>query len=74
MTGTTYLKDQKKAIEKLESAGFNEDQVDAIMNYADFQEKYSTEYVSKLIINAKREMNQIIIEHGHLQGKTVVPL
>lgn len=74
MTGTAYRKDQKKAIEKLESAGFDEDQVDAIMHYFDFTEKYSSEYLSMRIKDAKTEMTQIIREHGHLNGKTVVPI
>ena len=69
-----YLTEEQEALAKLEDAGFNEGQIDAIYDYVDFKLKYQNEWRDLELSDAKIEMLRVIRRHGHLDGKVVSEL
>ena len=69
-----FLDEEVEAFGKLEGAGFNEAQIDAIYSYVEFKLKYQNEWRDSELSDAKIEMREALKRHDHLNGKVVSEL
>jgi len=68
-----YLEKEGEAIERMEKAGFTEEQIDAIYHYIDFYLTAEDNWRDMKLDETLEILRREVKSHSHLDGKVVVP-